>query len=334
LVVKSSTLTTLGNTVTVNVTRYKYNKRCTYMENNPNDQNQSSTPQTALDPLAMPTATSLSTPPDPAAESANTSTEELTMSSTIDEEMPITPSVAEPEPTTPIESAIPSEPELPETPATSETMVTPTSPNSPVFSPSALTIESMPPKTDDLSNKHSGPTRLPPTPETPAVAPQPKSSMMRNLIIGVVGVLVLIGILFGVYAWGHSSGYTNGKNAGMDTTAAVALKVPANATIISQCSPGEGTQYVLPKDIPEGPIYNMWNNKITGIEYMLGQSKIAAAMTQNLALMGQQYNHVDVMYEAAGHAGFTEPHYHVIFSLISYTDEQKITCESSSSSMM
>lgn len=203
--------------------------------------------------------------------------------------------------------------------------------SSPFTSAPVVPIENDTPSASEPSPVVAPTTIVPPLNPT---QDKPKRSMMRTISFAGIGVIVFITLLFGTYTYGNNHGYTDGKNAQVAATAVTAIKVPANATMIAQCSAGEGTQYVLPSNIPKGPIYNVWNNKVTGIEYMLAQSEIAAVKAQNIALMGQQYNHVDVMYEAAGHAGFTEPHYHVIFSLISFADEQKITCGSSSSTMM
>jgi hypothetical protein len=186
------------------------------------------------------------------------------------------------------------------------------------------------------------PVFAPVTPEPPVttppaiepVPPTPRSPIMRYVLFTVVG-LIIVGILsLAAYLYGNNHGYTNGKNDQVAASMAAELKVPTNATMISQCTAGEGTQYVQPSNIPQGPIYNVWQGKVTGIEYMVAQSNIASAKAQNLTLMGQQFNHTDIMYEPAGHAGFTEPHYHLIFSLISYADEQKITCSGSSSTTM
>lgn len=188
-------------------------------------------------------------------------------------------------------------------------------------------------------------------PQTPAVPPLPdastqlpvppvptakKPTMWAKLIVAVIIMLLLLGgVAYGAYRWGNSRGYTNGKKAGTTTANAMAkISVPTNATMVAQCTEGEGTQYIAPSDIPQGPIYNVWKNKVTGIEYMLGASEIAAGKTQALTMMNQKYDHIDVMYEAAGHAGFTEPHYHIILSFLSYADEQKVKCGGSSSSDM
>lgn len=170
-------------------------------------------------------------------------------------------------------------------------------------------------------------------PEPPADAQPPKAhkSWLRVVLIVIVALLLAAGIVYTAFAVGFSRGHTAGRKDQAAASEAVAIKVPEHATMVAQCAVGEGTQYVLPSDIPQGPIYNVWNSKVTGIEFMLAESKIAANKTLDLALKNQKYDHIDVMYEAAGHAGFTEPHYHIVLSMIPYADEQKITCDSSSS---
>lgn len=196
-------------------------------------------------------------------------------------------------------------------------------------------VESLQPSVPSLSMNE--PAAQPPvmTEPVPASMPAPtpqKSRLPMMVLVIVVGIAVLVGIAFGAYRYGNNHGYTNGKKAGSAALASAQLKVPTDATMTAQCAEGEGTQYVKPSNIPMGPIYNVWKGKVTGIEYMLGQSEIANSKTLDLALQNQKYDHIDVMYEPSGHAGFTEPHYHVVLSMIPYSEEQKITCGNSSSS--
>lgn len=231
---------------------------------------------------------------------------------------------------------------------TSETEDIPASksPTADVETPQPTTPEE-PPKFSTPSPSAQPPAPAEPlspaTPQPPAMpqpaspvdvpAPQPhKKPWLRLVLIAVVALLVVVGIVYAAFAVGFSRGHTAGRNDQVAASEAIAIKVPEHATMVAQCTAGAGTQYVMPSDIPQGPIYNVWNNKVTGIEFMLAQSKIAANKTLDIALNSQKYDHIDVMYEAAGHAGFTEPHYHIVLSMISYKEEQKITCDSNSSS--
>jgi hypothetical protein len=105
------------------------------------------------------------------------------------------------------------------------------------------------------------------------------------------------------------------------------LKVPADATVINECAKGRGKQYVLPKDIPQGPVYNVYNGKVIGIEFMLSQKDVLANKDYlNLLLEGVTYDHLNVGLLSKGHSGYPEPHYHVDVFTISHDEASKITC--------
>ena len=237
---------------------------------------------------------------------------------------------------------IPSITPEPATPEASDTDLAP-SVAEPASSPAATVSDSI--ATPETVAQPTQPTEIKPTatasssfapPHAPVVPDDkhPKTGLRLWLwvALAVVIVLLIAGGAYAAYKIGNNRGYKNGKAAATNAMAATMIKIPQNATMVAQCAVGEGTQYVRPSDIPQGPIYNVWNNKVTGVEFMLAQSKIAANKTLDLALKNQKYDHIDVMYEAAGHAGFTEPHYHIVLSMLSYADEQKITCDANSAS--
>ena len=189
-------------------------------------------------------------------------------------------------------------------------------------------------KTDGIDNMPA------PTPPMPASSPSDahkKSPMLMWLVFVIALIIVAVVAALAAYQWGHKRGYTSGQAAGQASmtqqTEKSAVTVPSNATIVSSCTPGEGIQYAIPKDLPGGPFYNVWQNKVVGMEYMVGQTSLSKNPISNLQTYGTAVNHIDVMYEAAGHAGFSEPHYHINLSMISYADEAKITCGAASSSM-
>ena len=174
-----------------------------------------------------------------------------------------------------------------------------------------------------------------PNPGAPKMAGTTRGRMLMWCVVAAGGLLVtLAAVAYGSYKSGHSTGYNKGQAAGKAAAQPPAIKVPANATIIAQCTPGEGTQYILPKDIPMGPIYNVWQNKVVGIEYMVPENQITSGKnSMDLLAMGQKYDHADIMYEPKGHAGLIESHYHILLSMIPYADEQKITCGTSDAGM-
>lgn len=52
------------------------------------------------------------------------------------------------------------------------------------------------------------------------------------------------------------------------------LNLPPQAVVVAKCVKGRGKQYVLPKDIPGGPIYDVVNDKVVAIEYNLNVSEL------------------------------------------------------------
>lgn len=221
---------------------------------------------------------------------------------------PTTPAPAESEPST---SLTPSVIE-PSTPANAPT-VSPFEQPNPTTTPPAATTE--PDVTPEMSTVQ---------PETPT--PGTRKLSRKTLLLAGVGVLLLV-------ATGASS-YLLGKHAAKPATMATTaqqtvMAVPKDATVIEQCTPGFGTQYVLPKDIPGGPVYNVYQGKLIGIEYMtaLTSASNPDLMLKDLPLFTQKYDHVDIMTMPA-HAGFPSPHYQVDVMMVPTSVSSKITCDS------
>lgn len=168
------------------------------------------------------------------------------------------------------------------------------------------------------------------TEDIPSVPPDKHNRKL--LLRSVIACAVIIAItIFGM--GGYSIGYSRGQTAqGQVDSRANALKIelkaPADATIISQCAKGRGTQYVLPKDIPQGPVYNVYKGKVIGLEFMIGKNDLLNAKSfLSLPLYGHSYDHIDVGLLSQGHAGYPEPHYHVDVYNVTPAESAAITCK-------
>jgi hypothetical protein len=118
------------------------------------------------------------------------------------------------------------------------------------------------------------------------------------------------------------------KDGSQQNNTAQTLEVPKNATIISECAEGRGKQYVLPKDIPTGPVYNVWNSKVIGVEYMVGKDEL---LTQNksyinLPLQGIAYDHINIGLLSQGHSGYPSAHYHIDLFTVPHSVASAIKC--------
>src|SRR6185312_9331701 len=90
--------------------------------------------------------------------------------------------------------------------------------------------------------------------------------------VAAAAFLLLVLVALSASAYGLNQGH-----ARLASTAApeTPTQVPQGATIISQCAVGRGTQYVLPSNIPHGPVFNVYQGKVIGLEYMIGVSDLA-----------------------------------------------------------
>lgn len=166
-------------------------------------------------------------------------------------------------------------------------------------------------------------------PENPSVPPAPPRKHRAALIwLAFVAIALIAGGSYGSYALGYHRGRTDQTAATKLATTTNTLEVPQGATIISQCAIGRGTQYVLPSDIPHGPVYNVYKGKVIGLEYMIGKDDLANNKSYlGLPLYGRAYDHIDVGLLSEGHAGYPEPHYHVDVYTISRAASAAITCK-------
>jgi hypothetical protein len=110
-----------------------------------------------------------------------------------------------------------------------------------------------------------------PSPPVPVVTSPlpPKPVVKKSRVKLIISVLVIV-LLFGAST---TAAFYIGKHKRIVVIAAVPKKpidLPPDAIVISQCTPGRGKQYIIPKDIPEGPIYDVNHSEVIAIEYVLG----------------------------------------------------------------
>jgi hypothetical protein len=86
-------------------------------------------------------------------------------------------------------------------------------------------------------------------------------------------MLILVGaVLTGAGVFGYSY-FFKPKPAAVTTTTDT-VKLPSNAVKISDCVPLMGEHWVVLSNIPRGPYYVTYQNKVIGIEYMFKPDEI------------------------------------------------------------
>jgi hypothetical protein len=171
---------------------------------------------------------------------------------------------------------------------------------------------------------------MPSAPPSGPLASPPRSP--RRRWVGYTGFIAAgVALTVAVATLAYSFGYTRGHatpTAAAPVATSKPLQVPQGATIISQCAVGRGTQYVLAQDIPHGPVFNVYQGKVIGLEFMVGKDDLGSNKNLlSLPLYGGMYDHLDVGLLSQGHAGYPVPHYHVDLYNISPAESAAITCK-------
>lgn len=160
------------------------------------------------------------------------------------------------------------------------------------------------------------------------MTPFPDTQPSHRLRNAILMALIIIIIASSTGAAGYYYGRSKIQQPVATPAPAPDLTVPADATILAQCAKGRGTQYALPKDIPLGPVYNVYQGKVIGLEFMIGRDDLLSANKNylNLPLFGQKYDHINIGLLSQGHAGYPVPHYHVDLFTIPDSVSKAITC--------
>lgn len=172
--------------------------------------------------------------------------------------------------------------------------------------------------------------------QPPSPAPLPPTTPVghktgRKKVLLLLAVLLFIGVAgaLGYYAYKMIRMPTHHT----ETPAVATVTVPKDAIVTAECVAGRGKQYILTKDIPDGPIYDVVNGKVVAIEYLIGLADLLAKPEdfKNLILEEGQYDHLALV-PTNPHAGMSEQHFHAIAYLVSVEEAKSITCNGSAAS--
>jgi hypothetical protein len=103
----------------------------------------------------------------------------------------------------------------------------------------------------------------------PTELEKPKGKKSKKILLIVFLVILFIGSTTGAYLFGRSNERIVVKEVEIKP-----LNLPPQAVLLEECTVGRGKQYILPKDIPIGPIYDVVNNKVVALEYNLNLKDI------------------------------------------------------------
>jgi hypothetical protein len=191
----------------------------------------------------------------------------------------------------------------------------------------------MEPQNSPQNQPPSLPTSPLPVPPIQEVTTQPPPLKKKSILPKILMVLLVLIIVGAATAGGYIFGKRSVKPAPAQQTTQAGITIPQGATVTAECIDGLGKQYVLPADIPFGPIYNVHDGKVTGIEYMVGAAEILKDPNRFMNMPGfnHQFDHINIDYLPSGHAGNINDHFHVDLFTISKEEAAGIKCATENS---
>ena len=162
-------------------------------------------------------------------------------------------------------------------------------------------------------------------PQVVSVPPPKKLLRLRNIAI----VLVLL-MLFGAAT---TTAYFVGKSHQLVIIKAPArppINLPTQTVVVANCTVGYGKQYILPKDIPVGPIYDVVNDKVIAIEYNFAISDLLTnsdAFSDPILKITRDYpvDHLSIV-PVIPKPGEVLKSVHLILFVVSKAEAKAITC--------
>lgn len=132
-------------------------------------------------------------------------------------------------------------------------------------------------------------------------------------------------------------GFAYGKKSvkPMEVMTDAGLTLPKDAVVTTECANGLGKQFIESKNIPNGPLYNVHDGKVIGLEMMFNASEIKANPSRftNVDLGDHSFKYLRIESVVEGHAGNTEPHYHLDFFTEDKTMVDAIKCSTTDTNM-
>jgi hypothetical protein len=234
-------------------------------------------------------------------------------------------SASQAEPTPPLPIGVPTAAK----PVDEAPSIIPTPTPTPVQIPSPAAVEA--PKTITPAVTPITTAKIPmPTLGTPnSPSQKPKLTLKKKLIYATTAV-VLLAALSGAYLYGRHN-----ERVVIRPPALKPINLPPQAIVLSNCVTGRGKQYIIPKDIPEGPIYDVENSKVIAIEYNLDLAQVETnpdSFSNTILELTKDYpvDHFSLV-PATPVAGQSLSNIDLIMFVVSKAASNSITCPSTSS---
>lgn len=159
----------------------------------------------------------------------------------------------------------------------------------------------------------------------PAKPAKPKRKRLKKLLLASLLFLFFAGSVGGAYLWGKSNEKIVEKVEEVKL-----INLPPQAVLLEECVVGRGKQYILPKDIPKGPIYDVVNSKVVALEFNLNLAEIESnpdSLSNAILELAREYpvDHFSLL-PAPGKEGEGLKNILLIMFVVSKDEASAITC--------
>lgn len=194
--------------------------------------------------------------------------------------------------------------------------------------PAPVTNQPMPPQQPNppLVARQSPLSGPPPPPQNPPAEPVQKTVHESRLSPYLLALAVfIIGLALGALLFAYYPKLMNKNEAPASLDNGITL--PKDAAKVQDCVDNKGQLFAKPGDIPLGPVYMVYENKVIGLEYELNRDELLKGKVYDgLAALNIHVDHINTALLRSGEAGLPGSHAYIDFYLVDVKTEQKIKC--------
>lgn len=148
----------------------------------------------------------------------------------------------------------------------------------------------------------------------------------KKIILVVILVVGFMGAVSAAYFLGKSN-----EKVIVKAPDPKPINLPPQAVVIEECKVNRGKQYILPKDIPVGPIYNVVNSQVIAIEYNLNIGDLQSdpnSLSNTILQLAREYpvDHFSFS-PVQNKAGEALQNVSLVMFVVSKEEVKKIACD-------
>lgn len=152
----------------------------------------------------------------------------------------------------------------------------------------------------------------------------------QNRLLGIVYIVAFIMLTLGLglgYVFSNVfPRYKTIEPVKTSSTTTDEAVIPPDAVEVDSCEDYKGTLFVKPEDIPNGPIYMVYNGKVVGVEFLIGRDDFLAGKYFKFDNFNIKTKFTQVDQVTAKNDQYQTPHFYFDLYAIPESEAKKILC--------